>query len=148
MKPILRERQSMAGEILIIEDDEVAREAIVRSVRSAKLSFNFVEKEDGLAALDYLREQAENDCEPPSIILLDLLMPQMNGLEFLEELESLGNLYPDYANVPVVSVTGCEDGTMAGMCKTFDCVVAVIRKFSSADILVPLISQLGNPEPV
>ena len=134
----------MSGEILIIEDDEIAREAIVRSVRSAALPFDFVEKEDGMAALDYLQERAESSLAAPAIILLDLMVPHMDGLEFLEELESLGNLYPDFGEIPVVSVTGCEDGTMASMCKTFDSVVAVIRKFSSADILVPLISQIGN----
>ena len=134
----------MAREILIVEDDEIARESIVRSVRAADLPFSFVEREDGLEALDYLQEQAEADEEAPAIILLDLMMPNMDGLEFLEELEALGNLYPNFADIPVVSVTGCEDGTMASMCKTFDCVVAVIRKFSSAEILVPLISQIGN----
>ena len=134
----------MAREILIVEDDEIARESIVRSVRAADLPFSFVEREDGLEALDYLQEQAEADEEAPAIILLDLMMPNMDGLEFLEELEALGNLYPNFADIPVVSVTGCEDGTMASMCKTFDCVVAVIRKFSSAEILVPLISPIGN----
>jgi CheY-like chemotaxis protein len=80
--------------ILLAEDDDVAAEAVVRSLHKAGLNFPVVWAEDGEQALRALRGQDPTRSVPrPRVTLLDLNMPRMNGFEFLQALrtdETLG----------------------------------------------------------
>lgn len=70
--------------ILLVEDDDVAAEAVVRSFRKANLQFPITLAEDGDIALNILRGKHERRIEKPLLVLLDLNMPHLNGFEFLE----------------------------------------------------------------
>ena len=73
--------------ILLVEDDQVDAEAIKRSFLEHKVSNPIRVVEDGRQALDVLRGQSGEPPFPrPFLILLDLHMPWMNGIEFLGEL--------------------------------------------------------------
>jgi CheY-like chemotaxis protein len=73
--------------ILLIEDDDVAAEAVVRGLRKHSISYPIVVAEDGREALDILRgTHATQKIEKPYLALLDLNMPRMSGTEFLQEL--------------------------------------------------------------
>ena len=81
----------------MVEDDPPTREALCRSLVSmgciAHAAVN------GRSGLDWL---ANNPA--PSLILLDLMMPEMDGFEFLRELRQR----PAFAHVPVIVVTAKE----------------------------------------
>src|SRR6476620_8140823 len=73
--------------LLAVDDDKVDLMALKRSFRDLKIANPIVEAHDGIEALDRLR--GENGCEKlpaPCMILLDLNMPRMGGIEFLDEL--------------------------------------------------------------
>ncbi|MBU0917369.1 response regulator [Aquabacterium parvum] len=71
--------------VLLVEDDDVAAEAVMRSMQRAGIPCPVTWVEDGQAALEVLREQDTQRKAPrPRLILLDLNMPRMNGFEFLE----------------------------------------------------------------
>jgi CheY-like chemotaxis protein len=78
----------MAGShihILLVEDDEVDAEAIMRGFYAQKIANPFTLVSDGIEALDVLRGSSGMPRLPrPYMILLDINMPRMNGLEFLE----------------------------------------------------------------
>jgi CheY-like chemotaxis protein len=75
--------------ILLAEDDDVAAEAVVRSLRKAGLQFPVVWAEDGAQALDALRGgDPARQVPRPRVVLLDLNMPRMNGFEFLQALRA------------------------------------------------------------
>ena len=74
-------------QILLVEDDEIDAEAVQRALTKQRIVNPVVRAKDGLAALECLRGQNDNPpLERPFLILLDLNMPRMNGVEFLKEL--------------------------------------------------------------
>jgi CheY-like chemotaxis protein len=75
--------------ILLIDDDDVAAEAVVRSLRKHELLCPIVVAEDGDVALQILREQHPGrHIAKPYVAFLDLRMPRMNGFEFLHALRA------------------------------------------------------------
>jgi CheY-like chemotaxis protein len=75
-----------AFSVLLVDDDDVAAEAVVRGLRKHSMHCPIVIAEDGSAALQILRGTHERKIAKPYIVLLDLNMPRMNGIEFLREL--------------------------------------------------------------
>lgn len=87
---------------LIVDDSSVMRKIVERALRQAGLTIASVfEASSGLEALEVLRRQRVN------LILSDINMPNMDGLEFLRQLRAQ-DLAPD---VPVLMITteGSED---------------------------------------
>jgi CheY-like chemotaxis protein len=81
--------------ILVVDDDMVDRMAIRRSFRALKIGNPVVEAGNGIEGLDRLRGSNGADKLPqPVLVLLDLNMPQMGGIEFLEEVRADPLLQP------------------------------------------------------
>ena len=75
--------------ILLIDDDDVAAEAVVRGLRKHEFLCPIVLAEDGHVALQILRAQhAVRRIAKPYVAFLDLNMPRMNGFEFLHALRA------------------------------------------------------------
>ena len=86
----------MKSNILIVEDDEAIRESLIELLETE--GYCVKAAENGQVALDYLITSQHH----PNLILLDLMMPVMNGWEFRVEQEK----DPALAAVPVVVISG------------------------------------------
>ncbi len=73
--------------ILLVEDDEIDVLATKKALRDLKIANPLLEAQNGIEALNLLRgENGTKKLLQPYIILLDLNMPQMGGLEFLDNI--------------------------------------------------------------
>lgn len=90
-------------EILLVEDDAVDVMNVRRAFQKNKLTNPIHEAKNGIEALDILRR---GTLPPRHLVLLDLNMPRMNGIEFLRELRADPGLH---ATSVVVLTTSNED---------------------------------------
>ena len=88
--------------ILLVEDDTVDAMTIQRALKEIKVTNSIVRALNGEDALEHLRDPNN---EKPCLILLDLNMPKMNGIEFLEERYKSQEL----TTIPVVVLTTSKD---------------------------------------
>src|SRR5687768_9628171 len=73
--------------ILLVEDDYLDTMIVERTLRKMNVIHKLFIARNGQEALDMLRGKGVDKISPlPSIIMLDINMPKMNGLEFLSEL--------------------------------------------------------------
>ncbi len=75
--------------LLLIEDDEVDIQGFKRAFSKQRIANPITVAQDGIEGLEYLRGSNGKPRLPrPFIILLDLNMPRMNGIEFLETIRA------------------------------------------------------------
>jgi chemotaxis family two-component system response regulator Rcp1 len=98
-------KQGDPVEILLAEDNPNDVELTRRAFDKGKILNNISVVNDGVEALEYLRQEGEyTDATRPDIILLDLEMPRKDGLEVLEAL----NEDDDLSRIPVIVLTSSE----------------------------------------
>lgn len=96
--------------ILLAEDSLADAEMAIDALREAKLVNPIVHVEDGVEALDYLLYRgrfAGREKGDPVVLLLDIKMPRMDGLEVLKLLRANGDLH----RLPVVILSSSREET-------------------------------------
>lgn len=98
-------------EILLCEDNKRDADLTIRALKKKNLANNVVWVKDGEEALDYLfaRSEYSNRAikDKPRVVLLDLKMPKVGGMEVLEEIRS----HPETEHIPVVVMTSSQEET-------------------------------------
>jgi len=96
-------------EIIVVEDSPYDAEMIVDALRLKGLAKKILLLEDGSLMLDYIFSKGRfknNESKPnPKLILLDLKMPKVNGMEAIKQLKS----NPDTKHIPVVVLTSSKE---------------------------------------
>lgn len=94
--------------ILLAEDDPVVAELILHTLATHTPAPTVVHVRDGVDALDYLYvrgRHARRENRNPTVMLLDVKMPRLDGLEVLRQVKSDKRL----ATIPVVMLTSSQD---------------------------------------
>jgi len=96
------------GRILIVEDDPNDVELTLTALAEYNLANEVVVTRDGAEALDYLYSRgsfAERSTDNPAVLLLDLKLPKVDGLQVLKQIKSDENL----RMIPVVVLTSSRE---------------------------------------
>ena len=101
--------------ILLVEDDQVDAMTVRRALKELHITNRLEHAENGEEALAYLRD---SDRERPCLILLDINMPGMSGIEFLQVIKAA----PEMKRIPVVVLTTSDE--QKDKVETFDLGVA------------------------
>ena len=113
--------------VLLVDDDAVDVMTVKRAFRQMGVISQLVVKGDGEEALEYLKSTPVL----PRVILLDLNMPRMNGLEFLQEIKS----DEAFSALPVIVLSTSGENNDVSACFR-NSVVAYIVKQHSQDEFV------------
>ena len=97
-------------EILLVEDNVVDAELTIRSLQKHNMANNLVHMKNGKEALDFIfatgKYANERDIQySPKLILLDIQMPKVNGIEVLEKIKT----DPRTKSIPVVILTSSKE---------------------------------------
>ncbi len=148
IKPVERERliaslrrclrdADPTGQVLIVEDDPVTREMLRRTLE--REGFLVVEAENGRVGLERVAQS------PPALVLLDLMMPEVDGFQFLEALRHR----PEWQQLPVVVVTA-KDLTEEDRRRLRGNVEKILHKgeYPREDLLTEVRRLLGSATPL
>ena len=119
----------MKPSILICDDEKGVRESL-RLILAEKFELTFAE--NGLHALEYLKDNQ------PKLMLLDIKMPKIHGLEILKEIKKL------QPKLPVIIVTGYHSAEVAQEAVKNGAYDYVPKPFSSESILKAVSRAAGN----
>jgi len=94
-------------ELLLVEDSVGDAELTMETLKEGRISnLNVHWVQDGEEAMRFLRREGWHSSAPrPDLILLDLEMPRMNGMEVLAEIKQ----HPDWKRIPVIMMTTVTD---------------------------------------
>jgi CheY-like chemotaxis protein len=95
-------------DILLVEDSEADAELTLRALRKARLANRVVWVKDGQEALDFLYGQGayvERPQSRPRLVLLDLKLPRLNGIDVLRRIKG----DPERKSIPVVMLTSSNE---------------------------------------
>lgn len=96
-------------EILLVEDSPTDRELTLRALEKAKIANRIEVARDGAEALDFIFGTGDHAGRagevPPRLVLLDLKLPKVDGLEVLERLKK----DPATRSIPVVVLTSSRE---------------------------------------
>jgi CheY-like chemotaxis protein len=122
---------SAAGRALLIDDDEVVRRVVRLALEP--IGWQVSEAENGLIALDALSTSR------PDVMILDLMMPKMDGFEFLDEVRARS----EWRDIPVVIITA-KDLTNEDRSRLNGEVERIIQKSERDEMLRRLTGELAK----
>lgn len=97
-------------EVLLVEDNMTDAEITIRALKKYNMANNLVHVKNGKEAVDFIfatgkYEGARDISHPPKVILLDIQMPKMNGMEVLQKIKD----DPRTKCIPVVMLTSSKE---------------------------------------
>jgi CheY-like chemotaxis protein len=120
------------GVILIAEDDEGHFELIKRSLQRAGVCNQILRFADGQETLDFLFVRGDGpkrESDKEYLLLLDIRMPKIDGVEVLEKVKQ----DPELKKIPVIMLTTTGDPRMIERCHKLGCSVYIVKPVEYQD---------------
>src|SRR5690625_1673715 len=134
---------AMLNKILCVEDNQIMQNIYRRMILVAEFAQEVVSVYNGQDAIDYIKVvMTSNGDGFPEVSFLDLMMPTMSGLTFLEEIEQL--LDSDEEEPRVVIVTSSVDPKDVEKAQKYPSIVDFLSKPLTFEMLEELEQKLDN----
>ena len=127
--------------ILLVEDNPEDIELTTEALAEINLANRVVAVNDGVQAMEYLRYEGKfqnRDKENPAIILMDIKMPRMDGIEVLQAIKNDSEL----KTIPVVMLTSSREEPDLKKCYALGVNAYVVKPVNVSDFF-DAIKQLG-----
>ena len=124
----------MSSTILVVDDSLTTRFQVRRALEGA--GYSIVEAVDGVDGFEKLGARADI-----SVILCDIMMPRMNGIEFLEQLGAMGRVA-----IPVLLFTTDAQPELILRAKLLGAHGWIVKPFKP-DLLLAMIRKVSNADP-
>jgi CheY-like chemotaxis protein len=127
--------------IVLVDDDDGHAALVERNLKRIGVSNAILRLKDGQEALDFLSDQTGAPPRNPSqsvLLLLDIKMPRVDGVEVLRQLKSR----PETALIPVIILTTTDDPRAIQRCYKLGCSVYITRPVDY-QAFVDAINRLG-----
>lgn len=124
--------------ILLAEDDDGHARLIERNLQRAGFVNRVVRAKDGQEALDTVRRRDGLPTDAQFLLLLDINMPRVDGVEVLRQLKA----DPKTARIPVIMLTTTDDPREVERCYQLGCSVYITKPVRYEDF-VEALSRLG-----
>jgi CheY-like chemotaxis protein len=126
--------------VLLVDDDKVDVTAVKRAFKDLRIANPLVVAKDGIDALDVLRgTNGREKLPPPYLILLDLNMPRMSGIEFLDALRQDPALKSTV--VFVLTTSDAEQDRLKAQAK---CISGYVLKSQAGKSFIEAISMIEH----
>lgn len=127
------------AEIILVEDNLSDADLVMRALKKSNLVNSLLHLQDGQEVLDYIFGNSENKIlTPPKLILLDLKMPKVSGIEVLARLKSDEKT----KTIPVVILTSSKEDPDLQRCYQLGANSYVVKPVVFDDF-IRAISQVG-----
>ena len=120
------------AKILVVDDDMINRKLLNVLLKKSGYT-DIVEAGDGLEALEKIKS------EPIDMVLLDIVMPKMDGIDVLKTLKKEPN-YAEYAHIPVAILT--TDDTKKNEALSLGACAVLIKPIKEPDLKALLANSL------
>lgn len=122
--------------VLVVDDNEPQRKIIGKLLKTD--NYRLIYANDGFEALNILRKTQ------PDLILMDILMPNMNGLETTRRLKAI----PKFYKTPVIMITGKSEGKIVADSLNAGAVDFVVKPFDHATLMAKIDHALNTAVPL
>ena len=119
--------------ILVVDDEAAFRASLRRPLR--KHGYGVSEAENGKEAIKAIAQ------EPPDAVLTDILMPEMEGLEFLKQLTKT------HSRIPIIAMTGSVATVYLMVAKKFGARDVLEKPFTEERLLTAITKVLAKKVP-
>ncbi|MCH9007021.1 response regulator [candidate division KSB1 bacterium] len=109
------------AKVLIIDDIEFTRETIGKML--SRNGYEVIEASNGKDGIELYKQYA------PDLVLTDILMPEMDGLETIQKLNQLSS------SLPIIAITGSADSSFLEIALKFGAVTGLLKPFKQAELL-------------
>ncbi len=123
--------------VLVADDDRLTRALITAAL--AKVGANVTEAANGDQALQFI-EHSRNEDKPFRLILLDMLMPGVNGMHVLATMRK----HPELSGTRVIVFSGVEDQRVVDQCARFDIAAYLIKPQTAQNVLEACLTAVSG----
>lgn len=120
--------------VMLVEDDPNDVELTLRVLRRNNLDQNLSLASDGVEALECLDNLSKSNSDLPDLILLDIYLPRIGGIELLERLKKDSR----FSNIPVVMLTGSVMSEHIQKCYDLGAITYLLKNISEDELMTVL----------